>query len=87
MKGIICGRGHNILKFIARTLLLNLKFLSSLFRLKSSERLFIHKSLLLSLALGNLVYIMDKTLFDTREKHAVSKSSEKKYSILNLYWM
>ncbi|XP_027057142.1 uncharacterized protein LOC113684043 [Pocillopora damicornis] len=39
-------------------------------KLKSSERLFIHKSLLLSLALGHLVYIMDKTLFDTREKHA-----------------
>lgn len=38
-------------------------------RLKSSEKLFIHKSLLLSLGLGNLVYIMDITLFDTREKH------------------
>ncbi|PFX11730.1 hypothetical protein AWC38_SpisGene24437, partial [Stylophora pistillata] len=38
-------------------------------RLKSSEKLFIHKNLLLSLGLGNLVYIMDKTLFDTREKH------------------
>ncbi|XP_078357682.1 uncharacterized protein LOC144642574 [Oculina patagonica] len=38
-------------------------------RLKTSERLFIHKSLLLSLGLGNLVFVLDKTLFASRQEH------------------
>ncbi|XP_068742842.1 uncharacterized protein [Montipora capricornis] len=38
-------------------------------RLKNSERLFIHKSLLFALGLGNLVFVLDKTLFDTRQEH------------------
>ncbi len=43
-----------------------------IYRLKRSERLFIHKSLLLSLGLGNLVYVLDKNLFDSRQDHVVS---------------
>ncbi|XP_068709170.1 uncharacterized protein [Montipora foliosa] len=38
-------------------------------RLKNSERLFIHKSLLFALGLGNLVFVLDKTSFDTRQEH------------------
>ncbi|XP_068709163.1 uncharacterized protein [Montipora foliosa] len=38
-------------------------------RLKNSERLFVHKSLLFALGLGNLVFVLDKTLFDTRQEH------------------
>ncbi|KAL9982934.1 hypothetical protein ACROYT_G005049 [Oculina patagonica] len=38
-------------------------------RLKSSKRLFIHKSLLLSLGLGNLVFVLDKNLFALRQDH------------------
>ncbi|KAJ7385557.1 hypothetical protein OS493_015135 [Desmophyllum pertusum] len=38
-------------------------------KLKSSEKLFIHKSLLLSLGLGNLVFVLDKNLFTTRQDH------------------
>ena len=43
-----------------------------LLRLKNSERLFIHKSLLFSLGIGNLVFVLDKTLFASRENHPVS---------------
>lgn len=42
-------------------------------RLKKSERIFIHKSLLLSLGLGNLVYVSDISFFTTREENVVSK--------------
>ncbi|KAL9982816.1 hypothetical protein ACROYT_G004923 [Oculina patagonica] len=38
-------------------------------RLKRSERLFIHKSLLLSLGLGNLVFVLDKKLFGSRQNN------------------
>jgi len=38
-------------------------------RLKTSERLFIHKNLLLSLGLGNLVFVLDKSLFASRRDH------------------
>ena len=44
-----------------------------LLRLKNSERLFIHKSLLFSLGVGNLVFVLDKTLFASREDHPVSE--------------
>ncbi|XP_020605509.1 adhesion G-protein coupled receptor D1-like isoform X1 [Orbicella faveolata] len=40
-------------------------------RLKTSEKLFIHKNLLLSLGLGNLVYVLDKSLFASRRDHVV----------------
>lgn len=42
-----------------------------LHRLKTSERLFIHKNLLLSLGLGNLVFVLDKRLFTSRRDHVV----------------
>ena len=45
----------------------------SLLRLKNSERLFIHKSLLFSLGVGSLVFVLDKTLFASREDHPVSE--------------
>ena len=45
-------------------------------RLKKSERLFIHKSLLFSLGVGNLVFVLDKTSFATRQEHAVSACRE-----------
>lgn len=48
------------------------KMLDFIYRLKRSERLFIHKNLLLSLGIGNLVYVLDKTLFDSRQDHLVS---------------
>ncbi|KAL9982391.1 hypothetical protein ACROYT_G004426 [Oculina patagonica] len=38
-------------------------------RLKRSEKLFIHKSLLLSLGLGYLVFVLDKNLFASRQEH------------------
>ncbi|KAL9982927.1 hypothetical protein ACROYT_G005042 [Oculina patagonica] len=38
-------------------------------RLKRSERLFIHKSLLLSLCIGNLVFVLDKKLFGSRQNN------------------
>ena len=44
-----------------------------LLRLKNSQRLFIHKSLLFSLGVGNLVFVLDKTLFASREDHPVSE--------------
>jgi len=43
------------------------------FRLKNSERIFIHKSLLVSLGVGNLLYVLDISSFTTREKNTVSK--------------
>lgn len=42
-------------------------------RLKKSERIFIHKSLLLSLGVGNVVYVSDIAFFTTREENVVSK--------------
>lgn len=48
---------------------LALIFLSVL-RLKKTERIFIHKSLLLSLGVGNLVYVLDTALFAMRQEHA-----------------
>ena len=41
-------------------------------RVKKSERIFVHKNLLSSLGLGNLVYILDVTLFSSRKDHIVS---------------
>ena len=46
--------------------------MSSFPRLKKSEKIFIHKSLLLSLGVGNLVFVLDTSLFTTRQEHAVS---------------
>ena len=43
------------------------------FRLKNSERIFIHKSLLVSLGVGNLLYVLDISSFTTRQNHTVSK--------------
>ncbi|XP_015780085.1 PREDICTED: uncharacterized protein LOC107357960 [Acropora digitifera] len=43
--------------------------LLTMMRLKNSERLFIHKSLLFSLGVGYLVFVLDKTLFASREDH------------------
>ncbi|KAK2546935.1 Cadherin EGF LAG seven-pass G-type receptor 1 [Acropora cervicornis] len=43
--------------------------LLTMMRLKKTERLFIHKSLLFSLGVGNLVFVVDKTLFASREDH------------------
>ncbi|CAH3022119.1 unnamed protein product, partial [Porites evermanni] len=43
--------------------------LLSALRLKNSERIFIHKSLLLSLGVGNLLYVLDISSFTTREKN------------------
>ncbi|XP_068707413.1 corticotropin-releasing factor receptor 1-like [Montipora foliosa] len=37
-------------------------------RLKNSEQLFIHKSFLFALGLGNLVFVLDKTSFDKRQE-------------------
>ena len=50
-----------------------------LLRLKNSERLFIHKSLLFSLGVGNLVFVLDTTLFASREDHPVSEVYVIKY--------
>ena len=44
----------------------------SFYRVKSSERIFVHKNLLFSLGLGNLVYILDIASFSTRMDHIVS---------------
>ncbi|KAK2546942.1 hypothetical protein P5673_033327, partial [Acropora cervicornis] len=43
--------------------------LLTMMRLKNSERLFIHKSLLFSLGVGSLVFVLDKTSFASREDH------------------
>ena len=43
------------------------------FRLKKSERILIHKSLLVTLGVGNLLYVLDISSFTTREKNTVSK--------------
>ncbi|XP_044169377.1 uncharacterized protein LOC122953512 [Acropora millepora] len=43
--------------------------LLTMMRLKNSERLFIHKSMLFSLGVGNLVFVLDKTLFASRQDH------------------
>lgn len=51
--------------------------LISLHRLKTSERLFIHKNLLLTLGLGNLVFVLDKNLFASRQDHVVCKKLRK----------
>ena len=59
---------------ISKKLRLNCAELNlSLLRLKNSERLFIHKSLLFSLGVGYLVFVLDKTLFASREDHPVSE--------------
>lgn len=39
-------------------------------RIRTTEKIFIHKNLLLSLGLGNLVFVLDKTLFVTRNEHS-----------------
>ena len=44
----------------------------SFYRVKSSERIFVHKNLLFSLGLSNLVYILDIASFSTRMDHIVS---------------
>ncbi|KAJ7376739.1 hypothetical protein OS493_032794 [Desmophyllum pertusum] len=45
--------------------------LLTIIRVQESERLFVHKNLLLSIGLGNLVYVLDKTLFSSRNEHHV----------------
>ena len=47
-------------------------FFYSFYRVKSSERIFVHKNLLFSLGLGNLVYILDIASFSSRMDHIVS---------------
>jgi len=37
-----------------------------------SEKIFVHVNLLLSLGLGNLVYVLDKQVFTNRMEHPVS---------------
>ena len=44
----------------------------SFYRVKRTERIFVHKNLLFSLGLGNLVYILDIASFSTRMDHIVS---------------
>ena len=44
----------------------------SLYGVKSTEKIFVHKNLLFSLGLGNLVYILDIASFSTRMDHIVS---------------
>lgn len=61
-------------------------------RLKKSERIFIHKSLLVSLGVGNLVYVLDFSFFTTREENVVSKKFYyplyyERFSILfSIFW-
>ena len=50
-----------------------------LHRLKTSERLFIHKNLLLSLGLGNLIFVLDKSLFASRRDHVVCTKLRKSF--------
>ena len=45
----------------------------SFYRVKSSERIFVHKNLLFSFGLGNLVYIVDIASFSSRMDHIVSR--------------
>ena len=44
----------------------------SFYRVKRTERIFVHKNLLFSLGLGNLVYILDIASFSSRMDHIVS---------------
>ena len=41
-------------------------------RVSKSERIFVHKNLLMSLAFGQLVYILDMNIFPSRNLHHVS---------------
>lgn len=50
----------------------NLCFPFFLRRNKMSEKIFVHVNLLLSLGLGNLVYVLDKKVFTNRMEHPVS---------------
>ncbi|CAH3032747.1 unnamed protein product [Porites lobata] len=43
----------------------------TMIRIKRTERIFVHKNLLLSLGLGNLVFILDIASFSTRMDHIV----------------
>lgn len=45
--------------------------LLTIIRIKS-EKLFVHKNLLLTMGLGNLVRVLDVTFFKTREKYPES---------------
>ena len=70
-KGIVLRKGDFLM---SKKLRLNcVKLNLFLLRVKNSERLFIHKSLLFSLGVGNLVFVLDKTLFASREDHPVSE--------------
>ena len=41
-------------------------------RVSMSERIFVHKNLLISLAFGHTVYILDINIFPSRKVHHVS---------------
>ena len=70
-KGIVLRNGDFLM---SKKLRLNcVKLNLFLLRLKNSERLFIHKSLLFSLGVGSLVFVLDKTSFASREDHPVSE--------------
>ena len=47
-------------------------FTSNLSGKISSERTFVHKNLLFTLAVGHLVYLFDLNLFTTKSEHVVS---------------
>ena len=57
----------------------------SFYRVKSSERIFVHKNLLFSLGLGNLVYILDIASFSTRMDHIVSCLKFLWFTFLKVY--
>ena len=42
------------------------------FRVEITEKIFVHLNMLLSLGLGNLVYVLDFTVFTSRAEHPVS---------------
>ena len=60
------------LKQFSKELLNVITLLFILCRRLKSEKVFVHKNLLLSMGLGNLVGVLDVTLFKTREEHPVS---------------
>ena len=63
---------HIFLKKFSKELWNVITQLLLLCRRLKSEKVFVHKNLLLSMGLGNLVGVLDVTLFKTREEHPVS---------------
>ena len=47
-------------------------FTSNLSGKISSERIFVHKNLLFTLAVGHLIYLFDLKLFASKSEHVVS---------------